>query len=351
MSPTPLLLRADNFTPPRRTPWGGTRILGHYKRGLSLPTDKAAYPIVGESWEVSVEPDFPSYLEGTDTPLSAVLDAPCALLVKLLDAADDLSVQIHPPDDYPALSPDQSGKPESWYVLEGAPGAGLHLGLREGVTRTRMADALRRGEDLSNLLFFVPVEAGDFFLIEAGTPHSIGRGVTLVEPQRVQPGRRGVTYRYWDWNRRYDADGRPDPGGTPRMLHVDHALSATAWEAPRQGDMLARIRHRSGPPALDGPAALTHLCGTAGAPIPSPHLAVSRLTGTGRVRLARSENVRGLTVIAGEARLLGPGFDVRAPQGRSVALPAGTDGVEVALTSAHAILAEAPTAPSSTRRA
>ena len=75
-----------------------------------------------------------------------------------------------------------------------------------------MAESTSSG-DASALLRFVPVAPGDFFTIGPGTPHAIGPGLTLVEPQQVLPGRRGLTYRYWDWNRRYDAEGRPDPQG------------------------------------------------------------------------------------------------------------------------------------------
>src|SRR5687768_366355 len=124
----PLLLRPDNFCPPSRTPWGGRKIAAGYK---GLPEQ-----VVGESWEISVEPDFPSVVEETGEPLAE----PMSLLVKLLDTADVLSVQIHPSDDYPGLAPGESGKPESWYVVESAEGA-LHVGLREGVTEDEMRRA------------------------------------------------------------------------------------------------------------------------------------------------------------------------------------------------------------------
>jgi hypothetical protein len=254
----PIALRDDNFTPTSRTPWGGTRISQRYKR-LEHTV------VIGESWELSVEPDFPSITRDGEALRDVLTRDPAgylgressrgstALLVKLLDAADELSVQIHPDDGYAGLAPGESGKPECWYVTERDPGAGVYLGLREGVTEAAMREALAAGGDVSALLAFVPVEVGDFLLIDAGTAHAIGRGLTLVEPQRVVPGRRGVTYRYWDWNRRYDRDGHLDPAGAPRPLHVAHALAVTRWDAPRGDAFLAVARVRAGGAAGAGP--------------------------------------------------------------------------------------------------
>jgi mannose-6-phosphate isomerase len=347
---TPLTLRPDNFTPRARTPWGGQRIASRYKpEGWVEPGQ-----VIGESWEVSVEPDFPSRLEDTGELLSDVLAedpeamvgaaAPrsTALLMKLLDAADDLSVQIHPSDTYAGLAPDESGKPESWYVLEAEakPGpAGIYLGVQPGVARRDMESALAEKRDVSELLGFVPVTPGDFFLIEAGTPHAIGRGVTLVEPQRVLPGKRGVTYRYWDWNRRYDAQGRPDPEGRPRALHEQAALDVTDWAGPRGDDLLARVRRPSGPPDLEGGARIEPLAGPT-APVLSNLLRVERLSGSGDLALPSAGRLRGLTVLAGHIRLAGHGFDLRVEAGRSVVLPAALDA-RAELSAAHGILAAA----------
>ncbi len=249
----PQLLRPDNFTPLTRTPWGGQRILARYKAGLGL---QGRPPAVGESWEISVEPSFPSRLAQTDETLGAVLaQAPAAwlgpelaarfggqtpLLVKLLDAAQDLSVQVHPADGDPRLGDGESGKPESWLVLEADAGSGIYLGFRDGVDRAEVERCIAGQGPLDELLNFVPVRSGDGFVIAAGTPHAIGRGVTLVEPQFVAPGRRGVTYRFWDWNRRYDARGKLDPRGQPRPLHLERSLDATDWEGSVGTSCVAR---------------------------------------------------------------------------------------------------------------
>ena len=335
----PLALRPDNFTPPSRTPWGGTRITTHFKR-----LDGGSR-VVGESWELSVEPDFPSVTRDGDA-LAAVLAADpvaylgreadrgnTALLVKLLDAADELSVQIHPTDFFTGLLPGESGKPECWYVVDRAPGAGVYLGLAEGVTQEAMAAGLANGDDISALLDFVPVEVGDFLLIDAGTAHAIGRGLTLVEPQRVIPGRRGVTYRYWDWNRRYDPQGRLTPDGAPRALHVREALAVTRWDAPRGEAFLQGARRRLGLPQREGAATITDLCGREG-PLHSDALQVARMEGTGGVALPRWDALLGLTVLDGVVSVLG----VTVGRGETVAIPAACNGAAARCEGAHAIL-------------
>lgn len=340
----PALLRADNFTPAARTPWGGRAIVTTLKPGLAHHEGP-----VGESWELSVEPDFPSTLEDGRL-LSAVLaEDPVAwlgpvaaprlgtsLLVKLLDARDALSVQIHPSDDYAGLGEGEGGKPESWYVTHAEPGAALYIGLAHGVTRASLEAALGTEADVSALLGRVEVAPGDFFVIEAGTPHAIGPGITLVEPQCVTPGRRGLTYRFWDWNRRYDASGMPSPDGAPRALHVAHALAVTDFDAPRGDALFARIRVRAGRPDLDAKAVCTSLAHEDG-PLVSKALEVARLSGHGDVALPAASRLRGITVLEGVVVIDG----VRITRGRTAAVPAALAGTTVTLERAHAIVSSA----------
>src|SRR5690606_10079095 len=144
------------------TPWGGRHIAGGLKRALLGPERATAQ--VGESWELSVEPTFPSrvadgrllsevlasdplgYLGPSEAPLRST-----RLLVKLLDAAEPLSVQIHPDDDAPSLAASESGKPEAWYVARRDPAAGLYVGLRAGVTEARLRAGIEAQEDVSRL--------------------------------------------------------------------------------------------------------------------------------------------------------------------------------------------------------
>ncbi|MCA9602171.1 MAG: class I mannose-6-phosphate isomerase, partial [Myxococcales bacterium] len=284
-SSAPILLGAASATPPSRTPWGGHRIAA---RKAAPGGGSGAEPggIVGESWEISLDPDFPSRtLDGV--PLADVLRADpahylgrearvgrtgTALLLKWLDAAERLSLQIHPRDGDPALAPLESGKPEAWYVVERTPGAGLYIGYRVGVGESEIRHAIDAGNSLEPLLQFVAVEPGDFFVIEAGTPHAIGEGVFVVEPQHVVPGRHGVTYRYWDWGRRYDKAGRASADGAPRELHLEAALRVTDWSCAG-ADWLAGVRFRAGRAALGGAMCVEPLGGP-GAPVSSDHLAV-----------------------------------------------------------------------------
>ncbi len=351
----PVLLRADNFAPPHRTPWGGRRLRAHYKRDADLSPEARAMPIVGESWEISVEPDFPASLESGMSLTSWIQSAPqdalgdeylrgrsgTALLVKLIDTSEPLSVQIHPSDTYEALAAGECGKPESWYVVDRDEGAGLYLGFRRGTTERDVRAALTSGGTASqrasfrDLLRFVPVEPGDFFVIDAGTPHAIGAGLTLVEPQHVVAGLRGVTYRYWDWDRRYDAQGKADPHGTARPLHVEHALAVTKWDSVQSEEFFSRIRSRHGAPSADRAAQCLPLCGPVSmGGIVSNWLCVHRLLGTGTVALPDFDRLHGITVLSGEVRL----GDLTVGPGRSCVVPACRAGMEIELREAHAIV-------------
>lgn len=346
--PSPLLLRDGNFTPRARTPWGGTRIARRYKPWLCA---KGEPPRIGESWEVSVEPDFPSQLEAGG-PLAAeiAIDVSSwageagaerggtALLLKVLDAAAPLSVQIHPRDDWDGLGPQQSGKPECWYILDADPGAHLLLGLAPGVDEPTLRRALEHDGDVAALLGRVEVQPGDFFVIDAGLVHAVGAGITLVEPQRVLPGRRGVTLRYWDHGRRYDATGKLDDAGQPRELHVEQALAVTDWQAPRGAEGLTRTRLVAGSIDVNAGARLEALR-PPGRSEASMALEVSRAVGTGEVALgeAHADALVGIFVAQGEVSVAGT--ELRIPAGRSAVLPARMSARRLELRGAHAILA------------
>ncbi len=259
----PLLPFPDNFTAPARTPWGGTKILGKYKQGVTIRTEKQ-FPIVGESWEISADPDAPcqftfdlgeetvviDFIQLVDLFHAEILGAKMAqkfenqnpILVKLLDAAEPLSVQVHPSDEYAGLGPDESGKPESWYILEAEVGCGLYFGLKEGISQERLRQAIEQEEDVSECLNFIPVQPGDFFVIDAGTIHAIGKGVTLIEPQKIAPKKSGKTYRLWDWNRKYDTQGNPEPNGAPRQLHIKESFDVVDFDALRGEAFIASIQ-------------------------------------------------------------------------------------------------------------
>lgn len=308
-------LSTDNFTPLTRTPWGGEKIT--QLKGLAPGR-------VGESWELSLGPEFPSMTphgslwELVQRQAHWIGEHPPSLLVKLLDTAQNLSLQIHPHDDDPALSDDESGKPESWYIIDHEDGAGLYLGFKEGVDDRQVRSALSAQDDITPLLHFVPVRRGDFFVIDAGTPHAIGAGITLVEPQRVQAGKRGLTYRYWDWNRLYDKHGVLSPSGRPRPLHVDRALAVTDWQAPREQPFVERCRVRISPYQPRQALSLTPLR----PPASDWPLGAWRLSGSGTMQLRPQSSLSSLTVIQG--RLWMSGDDVPIGPGQSIAIAANS---------------------------
>jgi len=233
---TPILLDNHNYTPLTRTPWAGRKVSALFKEHL-FPAE-VSKP-VGESWEFSCDPSFPSKLLGQDMSLSSLVASNpeeflgataggkgfCEILIKLLSADQPLSVQVHPSDGDVDLMPQECGKPESWLVLDADPGCGLYLGFLKPLSRDELRAAFLSGEDVSDLLNFVPVKEGDYFEISPGVPHAIGPGVCLLEPQRIVFGQSGKTYRMWDWGRKYNSDGVLDmERGQGRELHLDAAL-------------------------------------------------------------------------------------------------------------------------------
>lgn len=140
------------------------------------------------------------------------------LLIKLLDCEDDLSVQVHPNDDYSRLPQGELGKTEMWYVLDAKPGAKIIYGLKDSVTRESLAQAIAEGR-IMDTMNEVSVSAGDTFYIPAGTVHALCAGVLVAEIQQNSD----TTYRLYDYD-------RPGLDGKPRELHVEDSLNVIAYE-------------------------------------------------------------------------------------------------------------------------
>lgn len=201
--------------------WGGTRLLREWGKESPSPT-------VGESWELTVRANEKSTilngafagktLEEVVRRTGGSFIAPdwseetFPLLIKLIDAADRLSVQVHPDDDYAARVEHDRGKTEMWYIVEADPDAEIVCGLREGVGREEFAAAVRNGE-IDRVLCRRKVKAGEVYFIPAGLLHAIGSGILIAEIQQNCD----LTYRVWDYDRR-GADGKL------RKLHVEKAL-------------------------------------------------------------------------------------------------------------------------------
>jgi mannose-6-phosphate isomerase len=255
----PLKLSANLFTPLTRTPWAGREIAKRYKKSFVEDPDSTR---IGESWEVSCDPAFLSEVLGTGMSLVDLIatepekmlsaayvaqnGAKVEILIKLINAAEPLSVQVHPTDDDPNLKPGECGKPESWLVLHAEPGSGLYLGFSKPILKVELKSLIEGGEDLKPFLQFVPVKEGDYFEIPPGVVHAIGPGITLLEPQRVQVGKAGKTYRFWDWLRRYNPDGTPNPiSGQPRELHVSEGLRIVESEMQFGAGYVGSLRGRA----------------------------------------------------------------------------------------------------------
>lgn len=134
------------------------------------------------------------------------------LLVKFLDANDNLSVQVHPDDEYARIHENDSGKTESWYVLHADPGAKLIYG-HNAKTKAELEDMIKN-ENWKDLLRYVPVKTGDFLYVPAGTVHALTKGIMVIETQQSSD----VTYRLYDWDRVDQKTGKK------RDLHLKQSL-------------------------------------------------------------------------------------------------------------------------------
>lgn len=141
------------------------------------------------------------------------------LLLKFLDANRNLSVQVHPDDVLGAtLDPPDFGKTEAWYVMHADPGSKIYAGLKDGVSREQLREAIENGTTEDLLHSFEP-NTGDCVFIRAGTLHAIGEGLLIAEIQQASD----TTFRIFDWN-------RVDKDGKPRQLHIEESLTATNFE-------------------------------------------------------------------------------------------------------------------------
>lgn len=140
------------------------------------------------------------------------------LLIKLLDCNDDLSVQVHPNDDYNGLPEGELGKTEMWYILDAKPDAKIIYGLKSGITAEAFRLAIEE-DRIMDAMQEVTVEAGDSFYIPAGTVHALGAGVLVAEIQQNSD----TTYRLYDYK-------RPGLDGKLRELHVEDSLAVTDYE-------------------------------------------------------------------------------------------------------------------------
>jgi len=305
-------------------PWGGRRLAQY---GKQLPDDG----LVGESWEIADLPadrvttvadprsrvaagrhagkslhelieQYGSELLGSVSP-TAEGDFP--LLVKLLDARENLSVQVHPDAAYVADHPDAWVKEESWYVVAADPGTRLFLGLLPDVTAGDVAAAVGSG-GVVDLLRSFPAHAGDFHHLPAGLVHALGAGVLVAEVQTPSD----TTFRIDDWDDLYN---RP-----PRQMHTAEALEA----------LRPRLTSIASSPAAD-PGIRDLPCGEL-------YWMREHVVSTGAVTMWPQPELRVVMVVRGEIRLDG----LPCPPGTTVVAPAAIAADLVVSAAGPAVLLE-----------
>ncbi|TVR29147.1 MAG: mannose-6-phosphate isomerase [Nitriliruptor sp.] len=309
-------------------PWGGRRL---ERFGKDLP----AGAMIGESWEVA---DLDPSATSVEDPVSRVASGPHAgrtlqeviatdrdgllgdapdldgrfpLLVKLLDAREHLSVQVHPPADYVADHPEVSHKTESWVVLDAEPGAELMIGVASGVTTGSLASAVGTPA-LVPMLRRVPAVPGEVHHLPAGTIHALPAGVMVAEVQT--PG--DTTFRVYDWVDKY--------GRTPRALHLREALRSIelGWEH----NLAAASSFGAGSPGRAGAAAGGRVKRRArGTVVDTPHYRIARrhLDAAGTRSVDRG-TMRIVLVLDGV--LQADAFDHALGPGGTIVLPAAWHG-------------------------
>lgn len=200
--------------------WGGEKLSKIKQINSNKP--------LGETWEISTHKDGTSFLG--DKALSEFCEL--SYLFKFIDTNDNLSIQVHPGDEYAAEHENEKGKTECWIVLEADENAGIYLGFKEGITKKEFKTAIENNLAVDKYLNFIEVKAGDYFYVPFGSIHAIGRGVTLAEAQQSS----GITYRVWDWN-------RLDQNGNSRELHIEKAMEVSNFCSDFNKDLINKSKN------------------------------------------------------------------------------------------------------------
>lgn len=290
--------------------WGGNRLREEY--GKQLDSDKIA-----ESWELSCHKDGKSIVAsgefaGKTLPEyiaekgNSVLGTNCArfeyfpILIKLIDAKDNLSVQVHPSNDYAMRVEGEYGKTEMWYIVDCEEGAELLYGFKHEITSEEFAERIANNT-LLEVTNNVPVHKGDVFFIEAGTLHAIGKGILIAEIQQNS----NTTYRIYDY-------GRVGADGKPRPLHVEKACEVTELVPPKYPTSAQGV-----PEKMDGGVkTLLRSC---------EYFNVNKLELDGAVTLTASDaSFNSVLVLDGNCTVSANDEDISASKGDSLFIDAGT---------------------------
>lgn len=278
--------------------WGGKRL---EEFGYDLPTDK-----IGELWAISGHRNGLSVVENgpfKDETLDELYinqpqlfgnpdDQVFPLLIKILDANEWLSVQVHPDDAYSLPEEGELGKTECWYIIDAEPGAEIIFG-HTAQTNDELEQLVEKGK-WDELLTKVPVKKGDFFYVPSGTMHAIGPGVLVLETQQSSD----ITYRVYDFDRK-------DDQGNLRELHIKKALDVLT--------VPAKENQAHPQTSLYDDAKITEL-------IKSDFFAVEKWQIHGEMAFAKKAPYTLATVIDGQGILTVDGQDYPIEKGQSFVL-------------------------------
>lgn len=300
----PLLLKA----PIKDYLWGGTRLIDDF--GFETDTEKAA-----EAWVLSCHKDGQSTVKNGELAgltLSEAIEKMgqsalgknalkfpyFPLLIKLIDAKDRLSVQVHPDDNYALFHEKEYGKTEMWYVVDCDEGAKLIYGLNRNISTEELEERIR-SNSLTEVCNYVDVKKGDVFFISAGTLHAIGKGILIAEIQQNS----NTTYRVSDYGR-LGADGKPRP------LHIEKAIDVIKPTVPSE------------PYGNVGELTLFPF-GLVRTLSKCEFFTTELLSLNGKAGLYDPDSFTCLVVISGEGTLCYPGGSMFIKKGDSVFIPAG----------------------------
>lgn len=290
--------------------WGGNRLREEY--GKKMDSDKIA-----ESWELSCHKDGQSVIEGgefdgktlseyIDAKGKVVLGTNCErfeyfpILIKLIDAKDNLSVQVHPSNEYALRVEGEYGKTEMWYIVDCNEGAELLYGFKHEIGEEEFAERIKNNT-LLEVTNNVPVHKGDVFFIESGTLHAIGKGILIAEIQQNS----NTTYRIYDY-------GRVGADGKPRQLHIDKAVEVTDRIPPKYPTTA-----QGAPEKVEGGVkTLLRSC---------EYFNVNKLAVDGAMKLnADDKSFKSLLFLDGKAEIVSADGKAAAVKGDSFFVPAGS---------------------------
>ena len=281
--------------------WGGEKLRTIYGKDTDVSP-------IAESWELSCHKDgysvicggehdgktLDAYIKENPSVLgTSVKGDELPILIKLIDAADNLSVQVHPNDEQAKEWEGQNGKTEMWYVIDAEKDARITYGVCKETTKEELSDAIKE-KRVEELLNSVPSKKGDVFFVEAGTIHAIGKGNLIAEIQQNS----NVTYRLYDY-------GRVGKDGKERELHIEKGVASANCNKVTPKEIVV----------LDDDTKILGTC---------EYFVVKEITLDGEKTLTADEKTyHALIVVDGRLDIVGKDFCIGMSAGKTVFVPAG----------------------------